>query len=142
MAYASQTDIEMAAGGADKLVQLADWDGDGDVDATVIAAAQAYADGLIDSYARRRYATPIASPTSTLVAKAAEECIYWMRERRSIRSEDDRVSHDERIAWLRDLSNGLVRPDEPLPTKSTAVRSAIVDRSTQDVSRDGLKGAW
>ncbi len=143
MPYATQAQIQIAAGGADKLVQLADWDHDGVVDADVLAQAQAAADGWIDGYARSRFATPIAVPSSTLIRVAAEEAVYWMRKQRSMLSEDDRKDHEERERWCKDLSAGRVRPDEPLPAQSTAVQSAWVDRpDEQPVSRERLQGFW
>ncbi len=90
MAYASQTHIELAVGGATRLRELADWDDDGEVDAGVIAEAQAAADGYIDSYARTRYATPIETPSATLIRVAAEEAVYWMRSKRGVVGEEHR----------------------------------------------------
>jgi phage gp36-like protein len=140
MPYASQAKIELAAGGAVRLRDLADWDGDQAVDAAVIAEAQAAADGWIDSYLRMRFATPIAAPSTTLVRIAAEEAVYWMLERRGMAGPQDVESRKRREAWLRDCASGAVRPDEPLPAQSTAVQSAWVDDPGRAVSRDGLKG--
>lgn len=142
MPYATQTQIQLAAGGAERLVQLADWDNDGVVDAAVIAEAQNAADGWIDSYARSRFATPIASPSSTLVRVAAEEAVYWLRKQRGLITDDHRSDHEERERWCKDLAAGRVRPDEPLPAQSTAVRSAWVSNDDNEISREKLKGAW
>ena len=131
MAYASQSDIETAAGGAVRLVELADWDADGVADATAIAAVQAATDGWIDSYAAVRYAVPVASPTDTLIQVAAEECVYRLRQRRGMASEGDEQRHKEREAWLVHLSKGLVRPSDPAPAKSDAVPEDLSMRRTQ-----------
>lgn len=143
MAYATQTQIQLAAGGAARLVQAADWDNDGALDTDVLAQAQNAADGWIDSYARLRFATPIAAPSTTLVRIAAEEAVYWLRKQRGMVTDDDRKDHEERERWCKDLAAGRVRPDEPLPAESTAVQSAWVDRpETEPVSREGTKGFW
>lgn len=140
MAYASQTQIQHAAGGADRLVELADYDGDGIADADVIAAVQAAADGWIDSYAALRYAVPIEDPTDTLVQLAAEECVYRLRQRRALgATEQDERQHKDREQWLVHLSKGLVRPSNPAPAKSDAVRSEAVVNN-RDVSRRNLEG--
>ncbi len=138
--YASQTQIQLAAGGAVKLVELADWDDDGAADGDVIAMVQAAADGWIDSYLRARFATPVATPSDTLVRVAAEESVYVLRLRRQMVTELDTEARKQRETWLRDCAKGLVRPDEPLPAASTAVKSAWVEDPGRAVSRDGLKG--
>ena len=142
MAYASQSHIEMAAGGPERLVELADWNNDGVADTGVITEAQRSADGWIDSYARARFATPIATPSDTLIRVAAEEAIYWIRKQRGMASDDHRKDHAEREQWCKDLAAGKVRPDEPLPTRSTAIRSQYVSHETRTVSRERTKGFW
>lgn len=141
MAYATQTQIQMAAGGPDRFVQLADWNGDGTVDADVIAEAQARADGWIDQYLRERYTTPIATPSDTLIRLAADEAVYWLRKSRGLLAQDEQdvEQRKDRERQLQDMAAGKIRPDEPLPTKSTAVGAAFVENCSP-VSRAGLKG--
>lgn len=141
MPYATMQDLEHAAGGAHKLVELADLDHDGVVDGAAIAAAQAKADGLIDSYAAQRYAVPIASPSAILVQHAADEAVFQLRLRRENVTERDVQERALRLQWLESLSQGKVRPSDPTPAKSSAVvnRYAPSDRA---VSRAGLKGFW
>lgn len=141
MPYTVTQDLEQAAGGAARLVELADWDGDGEADAAALAAAQAKADGLIDSYAAMRYATPIASPSAILVQQAADEAIYQLKSRRGMVTAQDVEERTARMEWLEQLSKGRVRPDEPLPPKSSAVaaRHSISNRA---VSREKTKGFW
>lgn len=142
MAYATQTQMEVAAGGAARLVELADWDNDGTADAAVISQCQAEVDSMIDSYAATRYAVPIEDPSLALQSIAAGAYVYWLRQKRSLVSEEHKLEHDERTAWLVRLSKGQVLPSDPTPTKSSAVKSAWVDRGTDDVSRDGTEGFW
>jgi phage gp36-like protein len=139
--YAEHSHIEMAVGGADRLVQLADWDGDGVADTRVLVAAQVAADSLIDSYARKRYATPFAQPSETVRRVAAEECVYWMRQARGMVGPTELEERKVRLAWLESLGKGEVRPEEPAPPKSSAVRTAW-HPSTRNMSRRTLKGFW
>ncbi len=144
MAYASQSAIELAAGGAARLVELADQDGDGTADAAVIARAQAAADSFIDPFLRVRFDTPIANPSESLIRLAADEAVYQMRRWRTMVSQQDLEDRKERERECKDYQTGARRPDEPLPAKSTAIRSGIVaiDSDASPVSRDGTKGMW
>jgi phage gp36-like protein len=139
MPYATQAQIQAAAGGAVKLVELADWDGDGVVDAAAIAFAQEAADGWIDSFAAGRYAVPIATPTNTLVQFAAEEAVHRLRLSRKVVDQDDKDQRELRVEWLKLLQAGKVRPSDPAPAKGTAVRSQVVVND-REVSREKLKG--
>lgn len=141
MAYASRKDIEHAAGGAVRLVQLADWDGDGVADDDVIASARDKAEGIIDSYAAMRYAVPVARPSRTFVQLAAEETVYWLRERRGRLDDTHHLARDLRLQWLVQLAKGRVRPSEPLPPKSRAVVNRY-GKSRRAVSRERMKGFW
>lgn len=141
MPYASQTEIQHAAGGAERLIQLADWDADGVIDAAVIAEAQEKSDAWIDQYLRMRYGSPVANPSATLRGYAAEQAVYWMKQARSMVGPDEQKQLENRQAQLVAMSKGEIRPDEPLPAKSTAVRPSFRERGG-DVSRDKLKGAW
>lgn len=139
MAYVTQTDLELACGGPARLVEIADWHGVGSADAAVVADAIDAACGWIDGYARLRYGTPIPSPTATIKRVVAAEAIYVLRERRQMLTEQDVATKTARDQWAADLRDGKVRPDEPLPAPSTAIRSAWRP-STRDTSRDKLKG--
>ncbi len=139
MPYATQAQIQAAAGGLEKLVQLADWNKDGAVDAEAIAFAQDAADGWINSFAAVRYAVPIENPTSTLVQFAAAEAVYQLRLSRKALDQHDEEERARRLEWMKLLSAGKVRPSDPAPAKSDAVRSQVVVND-RDVSREKLKG--
>lgn len=147
MAYATQDQIRLAAGGSstggasDRFVELADWNGDDIVDPDVIAEAQLRADGWIDGYLRQRYATPIATPSDTLIRLAADECVYWLRSKRQVLTQADLDERKDRERQLELMRDGKLRPDDPLPPKSTAVSSAVVELGGC-FSRDDLKGIW
>ncbi len=139
MAYASQSDIQMAAGGEERLIQLADWDNDGIVDPAVIARAQDAADAFVNAYLRNRYTTPIAAPTPELVRLAADEAVYWMRSARNQTSEEDREMRRLRVTELEQARAGTLRFDDV--SRSTRGRSTIIE-SDSDTTRDKLKGMW
>jgi phage gp36-like protein len=139
--YADQNAIQLAAGGSDRLVELADYDGDGNVDAAVIAEVQAAADGWFDSYFALRYAVPLEAPSRTTVQMAAEECVFRLKRRRGMVTDDDAKAHEERELWLARCSKGQVRPDDPAPAKSSAVKSQIVE-SESCFSRSSLRGTF
>jgi phage gp36-like protein len=144
MAYATQDQIQMAAGGADRLLALADWDGDGAIDAAVIAEAQARADGWIDGYLRMHYAIPIATPTDTLKRLAADECVYWMRCNRGMAlGEHDVQARKDREGQLEQMRDRKLLPDDPAPAASTvAQRPSVVIENTCELSRDSMRGMW
>ncbi len=139
--YATESQIQFAAGGPERFRALFDWDGDNVADATVIAEAQARADGWCDGYLRMRYATPIATPSDTLIRLAADEAIYWTRSVRNMAGPEDLEKRKERVAEMEAMRDGKLRPDEPTPAKSTAVKSVFVENCSP-MSRNGLKGVW
>ncbi len=139
MPYATQDQIQFAAGGPARFLSLTDWDGDNVADAVVVAQAQAGADGWIDEFLRARYSTPIANPTETLVRIAAEEAVYYIRRVRGMLGPEDITSRTERAREMEQMRLGKLRPDDPLPAKSTATRSVFVENES-DVNRETLKG--
>jgi phage gp36-like protein len=142
VAYASTTEIQAAAGGASRLVQLLDWDNDGAVDTAVLEQLQLEVDSWIDSYAGRRYAVPLADPSAVLRQHAADEVVYRALLKRNMVHPEARDNHAERVKWLEMLARGHVVPSDPHPAKASSVRSAWVSRDTDEVSREKLKGAW
>lgn len=139
MAYATTDDLVHAAGGQDRYVQLFDWDGDGTADAGVIERAQLLADGRIDGYARKRFATPIANPSATLRAFAAKLVVLEARITRGVIG-DAEVKSAEMAAkeWLEDLAAGRVSPSDPEPTRSPNSTVTIVENASP-FSRDELR---
>lgn len=139
MPYAPQSKIEKAAGGAERLVEIADWNNDGAVDADAIALGQDRADRLIDMYCGLRYGVPYANAPASIVELAAESAVYFIKESRGTETERDVEKHTDRVKLLKDIGKGVARPSDPAPPKSTAVRSEAVVNN-RDVSRANLKG--
>lgn len=141
MAYATLAQIRTAAGGADRLVQLADQDKDGVADADVIAQAQAEVDAVIDSYCKVRYSVPLQAPSAALQSVSAGEVVYWLRDKRpNALTETDHRNHVERLDWLAKVSKGQVVPvdaDGAMPAASSQQRSAWVERDTPFSGKGG-----
>lgn len=141
MPYASQTEMEELAGGAERFLELTDWDNNGTVDAGRVISVQEEVDGWIDGFANLLYDTPIANPNQTLVKLAAAECVYRLKERRGRVTDHDEKKHEERLEWLKLLNAGKVRPSDPAPARSDAVRAEVVENAS-DHSRAALKGGY
>lgn len=145
MAYATQQQIQIAAGGSQKLIELTDQEGTGALNATVLAEAQAKAEGLMDGYLRLRYAVPVIPETpegvATLARLASDETVYQLRRMRQLVDEGDTDARKDREAELAEYRSGERRIDEPMLPKSDAVAAAFVD-NCGDVSRETLKGLF
>src|SRR5690349_18528394 len=137
MAYATQADIEAAAGGAERLVQICD-NGAGALDTTKLAKAQRKAEALINGHTRMRFAT--IAGTDDAIELAAEETVYQLKRRIRQNSDEDDADRDIRLATYKEIAEGTYRPAEPLPAPSTAIKSAWVERDTTGtgISRKGF----
>lgn len=145
MAYATLSQIQTAAGGPVRLIELADFDADGAVDDAVVAQAQAEVDARIDSYVAKRYAVPLPAPSVALQACSAAEVVYRLHEQRGNVQTDSPMhrSHLERTAWLEAIAKGHVVPTDPLPTLASTARSAWVGPDDDDpTSTSNLEGGW
>lgn len=143
MPYSDATDLQRAAGGADRLLQLTDWDADGSEDAGVVDDAIATADGWIDSRLRGRYQTPLAAPVPEAIRRmSARLALYELKRRRDALTEHDLITYEQDIQWLVDMREGRADPGtSPPPTKSSADAAAAYDRdTTKSVSRAKLAG--
>lgn len=140
MSYTTQQDLEHAAGGATRLVELADWDHDTVADPDVLDRAQREADGFVDMHLRRFSAADLAAlradPTDTIRRIASDEAIYQIKKRRgqvAITAEDIK-DREARITELRDMRADKLRAqDQKTP------RGRFVENDT-DFARDKWGG--
>ncbi len=145
MAYATQAQIQLAAGGLAELKQLADWDGDGEVDDDAIEYAQAAADGYFNSKFSLRYTVPVeltdiaATQRDIVVRMAAHQAVIELRRARNLLGPEHLATIEWINAWLLEVQEGKTRLADPAPAKSDAVRSQTVVNN-RDVSRENLKG--
>lgn len=137
MAYCTQTDVEFAAGGVTRFKELTDFDGDGSVDAAVVAALIDEAARWMDSYIAKRHAVPLETVPSTVKVACAREVVYRFKESRDTLSELDQDNHTERVEWLTAIAGGSITLGvDPLPTKSALVgveTGDASDRTDDDV---------
>jgi phage gp36-like protein len=147
MAYARQEDLEIAAGGAAGLRELADHDGDGYPDQAVLDQAQNEADGWIDGFARRLFKVPFEPVPDAIRALAAAEGVYRLKQYRRVTTEEDRTLRTEREATMRSIEMGKFNPvdSDEYPIGEGGGTPIVVERtgsSFMDFGRDATKGFW
>lgn len=139
MPYATQDKMQEVAGGADRFLALTDFDGDGAIDAIVVASAMAAADSWVDGYIPQRYVPESFTPSAELVELASREAVYRIKTDRTMVSQVDIDDHKSREMYLREIRSGRVRPDVITTDKTRSVRPAIVRLGGR---RDGFFGAF
>lgn len=140
MPYTTQSDLDDAAGGAARFLELSDFDGDGAPDVAMIARAQSAADGFVDSFLRKFTGDDLArlrlTPSATIRRIAADETIFRLREQRRQVTEDDRASQKLRASELESLRMDRQRPDDVKASRATFVEN------DGEITREGTKGMW
>lgn len=148
MAYCTQADVQVAAGGATKLAQLSDQDNalSGAVDATVVAAAIAEATAEMASYIGHRISVnAVAAAVPDVVKlKAASWAVRVLRRNlyngQPLTDDLDREKIDRE--WLDGVAKGLyslgVEPE--LKNAPELIDKAAPRDSTMTVSRARLRG--
>lgn len=140
MAYTTQSQIIIAAGGQVAFDQIFDYDGDGVADADVIAQAMIAADGLIDQYLRNRYRNGIVSPSPSLQMLAADEAVYYGKKYKpalGVTAQDV----EERASRLRELEafrDGKNNPENPSPAAQEQTSKAVFVENLGAVSRRNI----
>jgi phage gp36-like protein len=145
MAYCEQSDVEVAAGGPDDLIELTDQDRNGAVDAHVVDKCIARGDALINTYANKLFLVPFVAPVPDEIRElSAELAVYYLRKQRRSLTDEDRKDFESNVRWLEALSKGEVTIGTAvLPTKSSLVRDKTLSTaSTNDARRDAKKGFW
>lgn len=148
MAYSSQADVEIAAGGARALAELTDLDGtrSGEVNDDVLAAAIADADAMIDTYVGRNRAVPLVAPIPQIVKRlSADEVVYLLRMRRQMVGDFEQARHENNLRWLEGVARGfLTLGVDPQPKKSSLVAPAVIEvgEGDREITAESLKGVW
>lgn len=141
--YATRADVVIAAGGTARLLQIADQDADGKEDTDLVDAALIEAEGLINSYVRKKREVPLPAPIPDVVRTTTASMAVWVLKRnRDALTEADAILQEQRIAWLENLAAGKVDLGiNPAPPASPHNQPAATDRPTaKAVSRENLKG--
>lgn len=145
MAYCTQSDVEMAAGGAERLLALSDWENLGAIGAANVTSAIAKADAWINTFVHKRYAVDIPAPVPpAIVDLSASEAVFRLKRMRGMVDEDDLAERDERRKLLDDFATGRnTLGVSPMPLKSELVVDNQSARPTdKQVSRLNTKGFW
>lgn len=144
MAYSTQSDLEQAVGGAQRLVELTDWDNTTALDLAKMNAAIAEADALIDSYLVKQFAVPVPDPVPLVLAKvSARLAIYFLKLPRGMANETTvQLSYDRDVKWLEGVADGSISLGvQPQPSPSSMRFDRSSERPTsKDVSRAKLRG--
>ncbi len=142
MAYATPQDLQDAAGGAARFLQLTDQGNDGTSDSGPVASAQAAAEGFVNAYLGR-YALPLVSPTPEIRRIAAEETIYRLKVTLGAATDMDMDLRKERERQLLAYQHGTMRPDLEGVLRSTGRARIVTSEDAESpVSRSSLKGMW
>jgi phage gp36-like protein len=140
MAYSTITDVEHAAGGNDRLLQLTDWGEDSAVGEAAVEKAIAEADAWIDSIVGKRVETPLGEVHPLIQMISSSEAVFRLRSYRSMISDADMLLHKEREETLKDIAAGRITLGDVPKSRH------IVDRQTATndvaISRARMRGFW
>lgn len=141
MPFSLQADVEVAAGGAIKLAQLADHNGDGVLDAAVLTAAIAEADAEIVMWTRKRWDQN--SIPLTVKAASARMTVRILRRNRGMVMAADIEQEKFDRELLQAIATGKATAVDDNAAKSTLVVDKAEPRdTTKNVGREKLKGFW
>lgn len=146
MSYSVQADVELRVGGAARLVQLLDKDGDGVADAALVSACLTQANSEVDAAIQLRHSLPLASTPAILTATEASLAAYYAyqfgSDGQGMPPAVRQMAEDAR-AFLTDVADGrrtlalAVKPATDLD-----VQQIDPDPNGDRVSRTSLKGFW
>lgn len=137
MTYATQQNLTDRFGETE-LLQLADRDDDGAVDAAIVAAALGEADALIDSYVGRRYDLPLASVPPVLTNLACAIARHLLHK--DFPTEAVRKAYEDALRVLREISTGTAVLDVGGSEPAGNEVVVLTDGPDKVFGRDALKG--
>ncbi|PZU43929.1 MAG: DUF1320 domain-containing protein [Microbacterium sp.] len=103
------------------------------IDATVAGEALEGASSLADGYLAKVFALPLPSTPRVLLDKVCDVARYFLRDQTADDKSAVARNYRDAIAWLRDVSTGVVKLDvgagvAPEPAGGGAVRSTAGER--------------
>ena len=113
--YIAQQQLEDELG-LDRLIQLTDEVGTGEVGTQRVERAISYAVGTFDSYARTRYTIPVPV-TEKVISTCVDLAVFHLLKGRA--TIDDGVykvrkdAHDQALSFLKDIASGKAGLDVP-----------------------------
>jgi len=141
LAYATQNDLSPRRISAAELLQLTDDTNSGVVNAQLVTDILDESSALIDSYVGQRYTVPL-QPSSQVKGLCLTLGEYYLYLRRKRMKEDVRQSYEDALSFLRDVSSGKARLDQPsaaLPqTGSGEVLTTKKDEKFSDTNLSGF----
>jgi len=135
MAYCTTDDLTERFD-ATQLAYLADRDGNGSLDAEVVARAIEDAAAEIDSWLGERYGLPLATTPPRLTAVASDIAFYRLHP--AAPPDDVRRRYEDAVAWLKAVAMGKAGLD--VGQAGPASGAAQVSAPPRIFSRDSLKG--
>ena len=130
MAYSTQADL-LNHMTEQELIELTDDNNVGQLDPAKVDAAIAVADGMIDAYARGRYALPLV--VSEQVKQLSIDIAVWQLEKRRRHIRDaTQAAYDAALKFLEKLSSKKVQLDQPGKQQTSAVEVKTPDRTAQE----------
>ncbi len=127
MPYATQSDLLQRISLAE-LTQLTDDAKVGAPNPAIVAGALEEASGMVETYCRGRYVTPLQI-SDAVTSMTRDISIYFLFSRRPQKmSETVRQRYEDAIALLKDISTGKAALDQPV--SAAAPQSTTTDFST------------
>lgn len=114
MAYATQDDLVPLRMTEKDLTELTDDDNSGEINSDIVNAALDEASGIVDSYCRSRYATPLQADQN-IVSLTLDLTVFilFKRRRQTKISETVQSARDAAIAFLKDVASARASLDQP-----------------------------
>lgn len=142
--YATRADVVRAAGGAEKLVQVADHNDDGVEDDGLVNEYICDAEAFVDTYWRRKFEVTPATVPRAIKRLTAKLVVYNLKSDGGGQTitEREELEHEQHIGWLKDLAAGKVDPGiNPSPAASPLNVGRVQPRpSSKKASREKFKG--
>lgn len=140
MPYATTQDL-IDRFGEEELLQLADRDGDGVIDAAVVERAAADADAEIEGYLVGRYALPLESVPPVLSRIACDMARYHLYD--DLATETVRTRYEDARRLLESIAAGKVQLGLPASAGAAPVSGSPEvdsDAPARVFTRDSLEG--
>lgn len=142
MPYCDSADVQSRMGGEKRLIAL--FGGVTSVDAAEVASCIEEADGIIDSFIGKRWATPLTSPAPKIKWLSARLAILVRKERVDMLGDREERQFEREIEMCRGIASGKELPDttDDPETESPMVKDAYIkpDSIIEPVTRDNLEG--
>ena len=126
MAYAVQSDLVPLRLTQAELVQLTCDDATATVNAATVSAALEEASGIVDSYCRQRYQTPLQAGDD-VKGKTLDIAVWLLfrRRRNAKNGEIIRQAYEDAIAFLGQVSTGRATLDQPVGSTPQTADSSV-----------------